>query len=210
MPSLPQAANKIGLQSIAIILHLVLGRLQYQHLTDSVTLIPNLFFRILTTFMEKNLVMNTTQNAKKLIRQLINNQRFEHSPHAFRAGHVGMHDFNRLAPLLRGLPKKELHKWLDLIDEMAATHSFCNSCYGKIIAYCIIMTKNVPDFELRHEGYKMLYTDCIAATRHNEPRDYMREVLDSMYHGKDHAQRQKHVRYWHEIAEVMSTTGHAA
>ena len=42
------------------------------------------------------------------IRRLINNQKEEHSPHAFRAGGAGMADFNRLYPALRRLPAEEI------------------------------------------------------------------------------------------------------
>jgi hypothetical protein len=151
--------------------------------------------------------MENKPDTNALIRRLITNQRYEHAPHAFRAGHAGMHDFNRLVPLLRGLPETELHTWLDLIDSVAATHAYCECCFGKILAYCVLITKAEPSMAMRHRRYKELYAICADAKPEAEPRDYMKEVLDSMYHGKEHARRQTHVQHWHELADTLDNIG---
>lgn len=148
-----------------------------------------------------------SQKQKDLIRRLINNQRDEHTEHAFRAGHAGMQDFNRLVPILRGLPTDELHEWLDLIDDMAATHRYCDFCLGKITAYRMIITKDKPPLATRHALYRDIYARILQRQPRAEPRDFMKEVLDSMHHGKEHAHRQMHAFHWHEIAEAMKCDG---
>lgn len=60
---------------------------------------------------------------------------------------------------------------------------------------------------MRHRRYKELYAICADAQPEAEPRDYMKEVLDSMYHGKEHARRQTHVQHWHELADTLDNIG---
>lgn len=153
--------------------------------------------------------MTQTESQKQndLIRRLINNQRDEHTEHAFRAGHAGMLDFNRLVPILRGLPTDELNGWLDLIDDMASTHRYCVFCLGKITAYRVLITRDLPSLASRHADYQDKYYRILAGQRKEEPRDFMREVLDSMYHGKEHPHRQLHAFHWREIAEAIKRDG---
>lgn len=151
------------------------------------------------------MITNAQQNS--LISRLINNQRDEHTEHAFRAGHAGMQDFNRLVPILRGLPTDEVHEWLDLIDDMAATHRYCDFCLGKITAYRMLITRDLPPLAGRHAVYRNTYARIVERQPRAEPRDFMREVLDSMYHGKEHAHRRMHAFHWHEIAEALKCDG---
>ena len=72
--------------------------------------------------------MNEDIKLNNLIRKLIINQRDEHTPHSFRAGHAGMHDFNRLVQILRSLPVNEVWEWLDLIDRSDCAHIPCTPC----------------------------------------------------------------------------------
>jgi len=112
------------------------------------------------------------------IRRVITNQNQEHTPHAFRAGHAGMGDFNRLLPVLRGLPAAELEPWMDLIDEMGESHRGCLPCSCKVLAYSFLITRDIlPE---RSAEYKKRYDQRI--TRHTPPegRDYLAEVIRSV------------------------------
>lgn len=118
------------------------------------------------------------------IRRLIQNQKSEHSPHAFAGNRSGMEDFNLLYPLLSQLPSAKLRKWMRLIDAMRATHSGCGPCTAKILAYSILFTENHSPTLCQH--YCGLYTAFVA--RHfygKHARDIMAEVLASL-HGTDH------------------------
>lgn len=154
----------------------------------------------------ENLQTNTA-NDNDLIRRLITNQRDEHTPHAFRAGHAGMQDFNRLISIMRSLPVEEVHAWLDLIDDVAHSHRACVCCLGKITAYLVLMTKDIAPLAARHARYLAHYADVYANQDNGEPRDFMKEVLDSMQLGKEHPHRQLHAFRWHEIAEAIRSAG---
>ena len=149
----------------------------------------------------------TRAKQNDFIRRLITNQREEHTPHAFRAGHAGMHDFNRVVPILRSLPVEEVHAWLDLIDDVADSHRACAYCLGKITAYRILITQDIEPLAERHAGYLSQYARLLANQRHDEQRDFIKEVIDSMYRGKEHPHRQVHAFHWHEIAETISCDG---
>lgn len=143
----------------------------------------------------------TSQNDQ--IRRLITNQRDEHTPHAFRAGHCGMLDFNRLVPILRSLPVNEILGWLDLIDEVAHSHRYCVNCLGKITAYRILITEGIEPLASCHSNYRNQYARLLAGQRHDEQRNYIKEVLDSLYHGKEHPHRRLYAFRWHEMAEAI-------
>lgn len=147
----------------------------------------------------------TKQSA--LIRRLITNQRNEHTPHAFRAGHAGMHDFNRLVPTLRRLPANEIRTWLDLIDEVADSHRDCVYCLGKISAYRILITKDIEALAPSHANYVKQYTRLLAEQNGEDQRDFIREVLNSMHHGQEHPHRKLYAFHWHELAESIRSEG---
>lgn len=142
-------------------------------------------------------------NRNDLVRRLITNQRDEHTPHAFRAGHAGMQDFNRLVPILRSLPVNEIWSWLDLIDEVADSHQYCAYCFGKITAYRILITEGIGPLAASHLNYRHQYARLLADQRHDEQRNYIKEVIDSMYHGKEHPHRRLYVCRWHEMVETI-------
>jgi hypothetical protein len=136
------------------------------------------------------------------IRRLINNQKDEHSPHAFRAGGAAMADFDELYPALRSLPRTTLARWMRLIDKMRATHDGCLPCSSKILAYSILFTQDLlPEL---CEKYTRLYYQQI---RHNTPppgRDYMAEVINSLKQGPESPAAQLHRRNWRELAEQFA------
>ena len=117
------------------------------------------------------------------IQRLINNQKSEHSLHAFAGNRGGMHDFNLLYPVLTKLPNPTLRKWMRMIDTMRATHEDCAPCYAKILAYSILFTQDrAPKLCQR---YRDFYTPFVAmhfvGRRY---RDIMGEVQASL-HGTD-------------------------
>lgn len=142
-----------------------------------------------------------------LIRRLITNQRDEHTPHAFRAGHAGMQDFNILVPILRSRPAKEIRSWLGLIDEVADSHQYCTYCFGKITAYRILMTRGIEPLAIEHTNYMEQYARLLAEQRDDEERDFIKEVIDSMYHGKEHPHRKLYAFHWHEMVETIRCEG---
>ncbi len=117
------------------------------------------------------------------IQRLINNQKSEHSLHAFAGNRGGMNDFNLLYPVLTKLPTAALRKWMRMIDAMRATHADCAPCYAKILAYSILFTQDRSPKLC--EGYQELYTPFVAkyfiGRRY---RDIMGEVRASL-HGTD-------------------------
>ena len=117
------------------------------------------------------------------IQRLINNQKSEHSLHAFAGNRGGMGDFNLLYPVLTKLPAVALRKWMRMIDAMRATHVDCVPCYAKILAYSILFTQNrAPEL---CERYRELYGQLVA--KHytgRRYRDIMGEVKASL-HGTD-------------------------
>lgn len=141
------------------------------------------------------------------IRRLITNQREEHVPHAFRAGHSGMQDFNQLVPVLRQLPHGELESWLDLIDQVARSHRECLPCLAKVTAYRLLITQGIHALASRHEYYTDLYAQILSKQAEGDQRDFMREVLDSMHSGKDHPHRHSYVSWWRGVAEKILCSG---
>ena len=117
------------------------------------------------------------------IQRLINNQKAEHSLHAFAGNRGGMDDFNLLYPVLTKLPAVALRKWMRMIDAMRATHEDCAPCYAKILAYSILFTQGrAPKLCQR---YRELYTPFVARYFVRKPvRDIMAEVQASL-HGTD-------------------------
>ncbi len=141
------------------------------------------------------------------IRRSITNQREEHVPHAFRAGHSGMQDFNQLVPVLRQLPHGEVESWLDLIDQVASGHRECLPCLAKVTAYRLLITQGIDALETRHEHYADLYAQILSKQAEGDQRDFMREVLDSMRSGKDHPHRNSYVSWWRGVAEKILCSG---
>lgn len=130
------------------------------------------------------------------IRRAINNQKSEHAPHAFKAGQVGMHEFDLLYPVLRGLPARELSKWMRLIDRMRATHDGCEPCFSKILAYSIFFTEDViPEL---NDKYYSLYKSVAGIPPVD--RDYIREVWDSINGEPDSPFAERHKRWWRELS----------
>ena len=128
------------------------------------------------------------------IRRLITNQNEEYTPHAFRAGHAGMGDFNRLLPVLRALPAAELEPWMDLIDEMGETHRGCLPCSCKVLVYSFLITRDIlPE---RSAEYKKRYDQRI--TRHTPPegRDYLAEVIRSLQQAPGGPEERAHKINW--------------
>jgi hypothetical protein len=141
-----------------------------------------------------------TANDPDTIRRLITNQREEHMAHAFRAGYGGMQDYNRLVPVLRKLPPEELSQWLDLMDEVYESHRLCQPCGCKVLSYLILISKDLlPE---RHAAYFRRYEDHIRRWPPAGGRDFMNEVIDSLYRGKDHSNAKAHQAWWHSVYET--------
>ena|SRR6478735_4473435 len=118
------------------------------------------------------------------IRRLIQNQKSEHTGHAFAGNRGGMQDFNLLYPVLSQLPAVKLRKWMRMVDAMRATHNGCGSCTAKILAYSILFTEKRSPTLCKH--YREIYT--LFVTRYfvgKYRRDIMAEVLASL-HGTDY------------------------
>lgn len=134
------------------------------------------------------------------IRRLITNQKHEHMPHAFRAGYGGMQDFNRLVPVLRSMEPRETGRWLDVIDEVYDTHRHCQPCGCKVLAYQILISEGLlPE---RHKSYLEQYREVIARHPPVGGRDFMSEVIESLYHGKEHPNARKHLAWWDSVFET--------
>ncbi len=130
------------------------------------------------------------------IRRLINNQKAEHSPHAFRAGGAGMADFNRLYPALRRLPAEEMAGWMQAIDAMRTTHGECVACACKILAYQRLITRDqLPKTSAR---YAALYADLYRYD--STGRDYLAEVRASLRGEPDGPAADYHKRGWRQLA----------
>lgn len=135
------------------------------------------------------------------IRRIINNQSHEHTPHAFRAGHAGMADFNHLVPVLRSLPAGELKEWMNLIDQMAETHAGCLPCSSKILVYSFLITKDVlPE---RNANYKRLYDKGILRCTPPEGRNYLLEVINSLKQAPEGPEARAHKINWLLTLEDM-------
>lgn len=136
------------------------------------------------------------------IRRLINNQKEEYSPHAFRAGGAAMAAFDELHPVLRELPGPALARWMRLIDKMRATHDGCLPCSSKILAYSILFTQDLlPEL---CERYTRLYYEQIRRNTPPAGRDYMAEVLNSLNQGPESPAAQLHKRNWRMLAEEFA------
>ena len=134
------------------------------------------------------------------IRRLITNQREEHMAHAFRAGYGGMQDYNRLVPLLRKLPLEELPQWLDLMDEVYESHRLCQPCGCKVLAYQILISEGrLPE---RHLDYLEQYRNIITRYPPVGGRDFMGEVIQSLYQGQEHPNAKKHLAWWGSVFET--------
>jgi hypothetical protein len=134
------------------------------------------------------------------IRRLITNQKHEHMPHAFRAGYGGMRDFNRLVPVLRSMEPSDIGRWLDVIEEVYDTHRQCQPCGCKVLAYQILISEGLlPE---RHKGYLEQYSEIISRHPPAVDRDFMSEVIESLYHGKEHPNARKHLSWWGSLFET--------
>jgi hypothetical protein len=144
------------------------------------------------------------------IRRLITNQKHEHTLHAFRAGYGGMQDFNRLVPVLRRMEPSETGRWLDVIDEVYETHRHCQPCGCKVLAYQILISESLlPE---RHQCYFEQYREIIARHPPVGGRDFMNEVIESLYHGRDHPNARRHLAWWGSVFEssLRSEEGEAS
>ncbi len=143
---------------------------------------------------------NTSENAllhardPETIRRLINNQHHQHTPHAFRAGHAGMADFNRLVPVLRSLPAVELEEWMKLIDAMCSSHVGCLPCSSKILVYSYLITKDI--LQKRSAHYKRLYEQRIQRHTPPEGRNYLVEVINSLKQAPEGPEARAHKIQW--------------
>lgn len=109
---------------------------------------------------------------------MIVTQTSEYTHRAFRAGHAGMADFNRLLPVLRTLPAVEDEQWMDLIDEMRETHDGCLPCSCKVLAYSFLITRDIlPE---RSAQYRRLCDQAITLRPMPEGRNYLAEVIWSL------------------------------
>jgi len=134
------------------------------------------------------------------IHRLITNQKHEHMPHAFRAGYGGMQDFNRLVPVLRSMPPSEAGHWLDVIDEVYDTHRNCQPCGCKVLAYQILISEGrLPE---RHLDYLEQYRNIITRYPPVGGRDFMGEVIQSLYQGQEHPNAKKHMAWWSSVFET--------
>ena len=52
-----------------------------------------------------------------------------------------------------------------------------------------------------------MHARLLADQRQDENRDFIKEVLDSMYHGKEHPHRKLHAFRWHEMVEAIRCEG---
>lgn len=141
------------------------------------------------------------------VRRLITNQRHEHVPHAFRAGHSGMQDFNELVLLLKALPPAEMPRWLDLIDEVARSHGSCLPCLAKITAYRCLITQGIAALQTHHDRYLQLYAQILARQHEGDRRDFMREILDSMHSAQDHPHRGLYRAWWQKMEQMIQGAG---
>ena len=139
------------------------------------------------------------------IRRLINNQKAEHTPHAFRAGAAGMADFNQLYPVLRRLTALELSGCLRLIDAMRATHGECVACVCKILAYEMLITRErLPE---RSAHYGALYADLNRFE--TKGRDYLAEVRASLRGEPEPVAADIHKRAWQNAALELALADRA-
>lgn len=119
-------------------------------------------------------------------RRLINNQKFEHSNHAFRSnGRSGVSDFLILLQRFRSdrFEKTDLEEALDLIDVMRETHKDCESCTLKILVFCELFSFNrLPErylhYRMEYERWKTLEIEE-HMIEEGTGRDYRREVMNS-------------------------------
>lgn len=128
------------------------------------------------------------------IRRLINNQHHQHTPHAFRAGHAGMYDFNRLVPVLRSLPAEELEEWMKVIDTMCSSHVGCLPCSSKILVYSYLITKDI--LPVRSARYKRLYEQRIQRFTPPEGRNYLQEVINALKQAPEGPEGRAHKINW--------------
>ena len=134
------------------------------------------------------------------IHRLITNQKHEHMPHAFRAGYGGMQDFNRLVPVLRSMPPSEAGRWLDVIDDVYDTHRHCQPCGCKVLAYQILISEGrLPE---RHLDYLEQYRNIITRYPPVGCRDFMGEVIQSLYQEQEHPNAKKHLAWWSSVFET--------
>lgn len=118
--------------------------------------------------------------------RLINNQKFEHSNHAFRSyGRSGISDFLILLQRFRSghFEETDLNEALDLVDVMRETHNDCESCTLKILVFCELFSFNrLPEryihYQMEYERWKTLEIEE-HMIEGGTGRDYRREVMDS-------------------------------
>ena len=130
--------------------------------------------------------------------RLINNQKAENSPHAFRAGGAGMTDFNRVYRHLHARHGGEIATWMPPIDAMRCTHGACIACVSKILAYSILITRH--RLPCLCNGYIRQYRALQSA----QDRNYFGEVRASLDGKSSSAAAVHHKRNWHTAAFELS------
>lgn len=133
------------------------------------------------------------------LRRLITNQKRERKRHAFRAGCGGMEMFNHIFPILRSMSRNELSLWAKLIDEVCLSYLYCLPCCSKARAYLILITKDIlPGL---HQFHLQRYQLLIKRRAHDRSRDFMIEVIDSLYQEPNHLEADVYRAWWKHVSE---------
>jgi hypothetical protein len=117
--------------------------------------------------------------------RIINNQKKEHSVHAFeRYGSSGLDDLTLLLQRFRDekFPPKNLIEALDLIDKMRDTHVECASCTLKILAFSELfayqkLQARYSFYSSEYDRWKELEIDELMISN-GRGRDYRKEIWD--------------------------------
>lgn len=134
------------------------------------------------------------------IRRLIQNQKAEHTPHAFRAGGSAMADFRRLASVFAELEPAELSGWLDGIERMSESHEGCLPCSAKIRSYLLIFSyRRIPERQARYERELR----PLLEEGRRMGRDYWGEVIASLQGNDTTSAASAHLAWWREVAASL-------
>jgi hypothetical protein len=134
------------------------------------------------------------------IRRLIQNQKAEHTPHAFRAGGSAMADFRRLASVFAALEPAELSGWLDGIEQMSESHRRCLPCSAKIRSYLLIFSfGRLPERQARYERELR----PLLEQGRQIGRDYWGEVIASLEGNDTTPAAAAHLAWWRELAAEL-------
>ena len=134
------------------------------------------------------------------IRRLIQNQKGEHTPHAFRAGGSAMVDFRRLASAFVALEPGELSGWLDGIEQMSESHDGCLPCSAKIRSYLLIFSYGrLPERQARYERELR----PLLEEGRRMGRNYLGEVIASLQGNDNTPAAAAHRAWWRELAAEL-------